>query len=115
MIKYAKTNPRLYEEMVALGYSDKSFPVWWFSPANAEGKGAQRSSESSPSLNEQAKAKIAGSSSQEEAFDPTPPDKPVTREPGSRPQLSAPASSSQLQPAPASSGFSDEARAHDGR
>ena len=33
MIRHAKQNAKLYEEMVELGYSDKSFPVWWYSPA----------------------------------------------------------------------------------
>ena len=32
MIRYAKLNAMLYEEMVELGYSDDSFPVWWYSP-----------------------------------------------------------------------------------
>ncbi len=31
MIRHAKQNAKLYEEMVALGFSDESFPVWWYS------------------------------------------------------------------------------------
>jgi hypothetical protein len=33
MIRHAKQNAMLYEEMVELGYLDESFPVWWYSPA----------------------------------------------------------------------------------
>ncbi len=33
MIRHAKQNAKLYEEMVELGYSEESFPVWWYSPA----------------------------------------------------------------------------------
>ena len=85
--------------MVELGYSDDAFPVWWYSPANAEVKVAQPSSDSSPSSDELDKAENAGSSSREESFDLFPPDNPVTREPRSRPELPARASMSQLEPA----------------
>ncbi len=40
MIRHAKQNAKLYEEMVELGYSDESFPVWWYSPGR-EGTGAK--------------------------------------------------------------------------
>ena len=41
MIKHAKTNPRLYEDMVKLGYSDSTFPSWWYSPARDGTEGQQ--------------------------------------------------------------------------
>ncbi len=33
MIKQARSNATLYEEMLAAGYTDGEFPAWWFSPA----------------------------------------------------------------------------------
>ncbi len=36
MIRHAKQNAKLYEEMVELGYSDESFPVWWYSQEGKE-------------------------------------------------------------------------------
>jgi len=33
MIRHAKLNNKLYEEMVKAGYADEAFPVWWYSPA----------------------------------------------------------------------------------
>ena len=33
MLKQARFNATLYEEMLAAGYTDAEFPAWWFSPA----------------------------------------------------------------------------------
>jgi len=114
MIRHAKQNAKLYEEMVALGYSDESFPVWWYSPAR-EGTEVKTIGQGGTTLQEgeqggttlQEGEQIEGRSTElqeGEGFAPTPPDTPAPRE--GRPALpeSSPSSSSLPVPAPASQG-----------
>ncbi len=37
MVKQARSNAKLYEEMLVAGYTDGEFPAWWFSPARGAG------------------------------------------------------------------------------
>jgi hypothetical protein len=32
MLKQARSNRTLYEQMLEAGYTDAEFPAWWFSP-----------------------------------------------------------------------------------
>jgi hypothetical protein len=36
MIRHAKINAGLYQEMRTAGYADEEFPEWWFSPARVD-------------------------------------------------------------------------------
>ena len=114
MIRHAKGNAKLYEEMVALGYSDDSFPVWWYSPgregteAKTVGQGGttlQEGEQGGTTLQEGEQIAGRGTELQEgEDFAPTPPDTPVPKE--ARPALpeSSPSSPSQPVPSPSSQG-----------
>ena len=33
MISQARRNPKLYDDLRGLGYTDEEFPEWWYSPA----------------------------------------------------------------------------------
>ena len=86
MIRHAKGNAKLYEEMVALGYSDDSFPVWWYSPGR-EGTEAKTVGQGGTTLQEGEQIAGRGTELKEgEDFAPTPPDTPVPKE--ARPALS---------------------------
>ena len=92
IIRHAKQNAKLYEEMVELGYSDESFPVWWFSPARGAG------TTETPAQRTLTDAEVAEGAEDrtdtlgEEGYDLTPPRTPTPREAGlGRPAL-APAS-----------------------
>ena len=41
MLKQARFNAKLYEDMLKAGYTDGEFPAWWFSPGRASGEGAK--------------------------------------------------------------------------
>ena len=80
MIRHAKLNATLYEEMVALGYSDESFPVWWYSPGR---EGTKAKTVEQGGTTEEEGEQIAGrrtESGEEEDFAPTPPDTPIPKE-----------------------------------
>jgi hypothetical protein len=105
MIKHAKTNPRLYEDMVELGYSDSTFPAWWYSPGR-EGivvKEAEDGGQDGTTLEEGGENGGKRTQSKgEEAYEPTPPDTPKPRiDRSTRPPL--PSSSDPLPPPPPSS------------
>jgi len=116
MIRHAKLNAKLYAEMVELGYSDESFPVWWYSPGR-EGTGVKVVGQGGTT--EEGGGQIGGRSTELEGgedFAPTPPDTPVPKEgrPAlpeppvlSSPVLSSPVLSKDVQPSPTSSKFSD--------
>ncbi len=104
----------MYEEMVALGYSDESFPVWWYSPGRegivveegeTGGKGGTTPEEGGETGGRRTQTKGG------EAYAPTSPDTPPPKE--GRPALpasplrSAPGLSEVVPPYPTSSGFSD--------
>ena len=92
MIRHAKGNAKLYEEMVELGYSDESFPVWWYSPGRAgqEGDAVEQQGITGHEGEQIAEKGIEGR--EEEDFEPTPPDTPAPREGRlARPALPLPA------------------------
>jgi hypothetical protein len=102
MIKHAKTNPRLYEDMVELGYSDSTFPSWWYSPARDGTEGQQveqqRIDAEEGRTGAQEGEETAGKRTQTQAeagYAPTPPDKP-------RPKEARPTRLPVREPAPAS-------------
>jgi len=116
MIRHAKQNAKLYEEMVELGYLDESFPVWWYSPGR---EGTMAKTAGQPRTTAEEGEQIEGrrtESKEGEDFAPTPPDTPVPKE--ARPALpesplrsdalrSDPGLSEVVQPSPTSSPFSD--------
>lgn len=116
MIRHAKLNSTLYEEMIALGYLDKSFPVWWYSPGR---EGTKAKTVGQGGTTGEGGEQIAGRSTELEEgedFAPTPPDIPASREgrPAlhespvlSYPLLSSPGGSEDVLPSPTSSKFSD--------
>ena len=92
MIRHAKLNKKLYAEMVALGYSDATFPAWWYSPGRegTEGTIGQEGEQIEERGSEGRKGKD---------FAPTHPDTPLPSEAGlGRPPLPLPAPSSQVVP-----------------
>ena len=102
MIRHAKGNAKLYEEMVELGYSDKSFPVWWYSPGRegTEGTTLQEGEQGGTTLKEGEQIEERGREGREEEdFAPTLPDIPVPRE--ARPALPGSSPPSPSQPLPA--------------
>ena len=119
MIKHAKTNPRLYEDMVKLGYSDSTFPSWWYSPARDGTEGQQveqqRIDAEEGRTDAQEGEETAGRRTQTEgakAYAPTPPDTPIPKEPRPTiPTVQVPATASDAlpasAPASAASEFSD--------
>ena len=113
MIRHAKLNAKLYEEMVGLGYLDKSFPVWWYSPAR-EGTEAKTVEQPRTTLEEGEQIEGTRTELEEgEGYEPTPPDTPAPKE--GRPALPDSSLSSSFLPAstegfdvvPTSSSFSD--------
>ena len=111
MIKHAKTNPRLYEDMVELGYSDSTFPSWWYSPARDGTEGQQveqqRIDAEEGRTGAQEGEETAGRRTERvggEEYAPTPPDQPrPIGDRSTRPAVPVPASA----PASAASEFSD--------
>ena len=113
MIKQARSNATLYEEMLAAGYTNGEFPAWWFSPAQ-EAELRQTPAQRTLKQAEQAQQAGEGRDKQgEEAYDPPPPRTPAPRE--GRPAIPASAQLSAAEPAsaalshaqPASATFSD--------
>ncbi len=103
MVKQARSNAKLYEEMLAAGYTDGEFPAWWFSPARDGQTPAQTPAQTEPAADgtlKQAQLAEDGSARQgEQGYDPTPPQKPASREGGlGRP---TPAEPSRTQPSSA--------------
>jgi len=83
MIKQARSNATLYNEMLEAGYTDGEFPDWWFSPARGA-KTAQVPGEDAEGAKVRKDTqKVEG----EEGYDPTPPETPTPRE--GRPALQA--------------------------
>ena len=113
MIKHAKTNPRLYEDMVELGYSDSTFPSWWYSPARDGTEGQQEGEETQEDAQHRTSVQegeeTAGKRTQTQAearYAPTPPDKP-------RPKEARPTRLPVREPAPASDALPASAPASD--
>jgi len=92
MIKQARFNATLYEEMLEAGYTDGEFPAWWFSPAR---EAELRQDPAQRTLTQAEGAEVAEDGRDtlgEEGYDPTPPRTPAPKEAGlGRPPL-APAS-----------------------
>ena len=87
MIKQARSNATLYEEMLAAGYTDGEFPAWWFSPsreAEPRQDPAQRTlKQAQRTLTEAEVAEGAEDGRDtlgEEGYDPTPPRTPTPKE-----------------------------------
>jgi hypothetical protein len=115
MIRYAKGNAKLYEEMLAAGYTDGEFPSWWFSPARVaelRQDPAQRTltdAEVAEGAEDRIDVDKAEGAEGAEGYDPTPPRIPTPREAESgRPALksasvptaaSVPSAPSHAQPA----------------
>ena len=112
MIRHAKQNAKLYEEMVAIGYSDTTFPAWWYSPAR---DGTEVQEVEQPRTEVQEDEETVGKRTPAKAgeeYAPTPPDQPrPIGARSTRPPVPVPASASDAMPTPApasaSSGFSD--------
>jgi len=83
MTKQARSNAKLYEEMLEAGYTDEEFPDWWYSPARGA-KTAQVPGKDAEGAEVRIDVdKVEGV----EAYDPTPPRQPASRE--GRPALPA--------------------------
>jgi hypothetical protein len=41
MISQAKSNKKLYNDLIRAGYEDSEFPSWWYSPARDEGSSTE--------------------------------------------------------------------------
>ena len=95
MIKQARSNATLYAEMLAAGYTDEEFPEWWFSPARGAGTTQAEPAEitlkqaepAEVTLKQAEQAEDGRDKQGEEAYDPTPPRTPASRE--GRPALPA--------------------------
>jgi len=106
MLKQARSNATLCEEMLAAGYTDGEFPAWWFSPAReaelrqAPAQRTLEQAEGTLTLAEQAQVAEGGRDTLgEEGYDPTPPRTPAPKEAGlGRPPLASASDPSAAEP-----------------
>ena len=115
MIRHAKQNAKLYKEMVELGYSDESFPVWWYSPGR-EGTGVKVVGQGGTTLQEGEQIEGRSTELKEgEDYAPIPPDitppkegRPALPEPSLRSAtLPTPTEGFEVVPTPSTASFSD--------